>query len=267
MGGQLLQGRTFQVKGVPYAITDLLGDPALAAHFEGGSALTIYLAPGDYHRFHAPFALRLLEKHDCTGSVKSVSPSVEPPLAAMAENRKWGLVVEACGEKRALSVVGAVMVGGVSFAEKLLERHIKQIDELSSGPGAPENEHVDKERKIVERLGARGPMKYRDLVRTFSDQSTNSPTSWSWDFGDTETSTAQNPSHTYASAGVYTVTLTATNSCGSDDEIKTDYITVTEPSAFCDDFEDGDISDWTIISGSWSVAADDTKYLKESSKY
>jgi hypothetical protein len=65
----------------------------------------------------------------------------------------------------------AILETAVPFAEKLLERHIKQIDELSSGPGAPENEHVDKERKIVERLGARGPMKYRDLVRTFSDQS------------------------------------------------------------------------------------------------
>ncbi len=52
-------------------------------------------------------------------------------------------------------------------------------------------------------------------------------TSYSWDFGDTQTSTATNPSHTYTQAGTYTVTLTATNSCGSDDEVKIDYITVT----------------------------------------
>ena len=68
------------------------------------------------------------------------------------------------------------------------------------------------------------------LTVTFTDQSTNNPTSWSWDFGDGGTSTEQNPVHTYNSAGTYTVKLTATNDCGSDTETKVDYITVTEPS-------------------------------------
>ena len=64
---------------------------------------------------------------------------------------------------------------------------------------------------------------------TFTDQSTNDPTSWSWTFGDGGTSTAQNPTYTYTAAGVYTVTLTATNAYGSDAETKAGYITVTEP--------------------------------------
>ncbi len=68
------------------------------------------------------------------------------------------------------------------------------------------------------------------LTVNFTDQSTNSPTSWSWDFGDgVGTSTAQNPSYTYNAAGTYTVSLTATNAYGSDSETKLDYITVTEP--------------------------------------
>jgi len=65
------------------------------------------------------------------------------------------------------------------------------------------------------------------LAVSFTDSSTGSPTSWSWAFGDSSTSTAQNPSHTYNSAGNYTVSLTATNANGSDGETKTDYITVT----------------------------------------
>jgi PKD repeat protein len=53
------------------------------------------------------------------------------------------------------------------------------------------------------------------LVVQFTDTSTNGPTSWLWNFGDGTTSTAQNPSHTFTTAGSYQVTLTATNTQGS----------------------------------------------------
>ena len=66
------------------------------------------------------------------------------------------------------------------------------------------------------------------LLVSFTDQSTNNPTSWSWDFGDGGTSTEQNPQHEYANPGTYTVKLTASNDYGSDTNTKVDYITVTE---------------------------------------
>ena len=44
----------------------------------------------------------------------------------------------------------------------------------------------------------------------FTDQSMNA-SGWNWDFGDLNTSTSQNPSHTYTSIGSYTVTLIAEN--------------------------------------------------------
>ena len=65
------------------------------------------------------------------------------------------------------------------------------------------------------------------LAVQFTDLSTNAPTSWAWDFGDGGSSTAQNPSHTYNADGSYTVSLTATNGQGSDNETKVNYITVT----------------------------------------
>ncbi len=49
----------------------------------------------------------------------------------------------------------------------------------------------------------------------FSDQSSGNPTSWTWNFGDGGTSTAQNPTHTYSDPGRYDVTLTVSNSAGS----------------------------------------------------
>jgi uncharacterized repeat protein (TIGR01451 family) len=61
----------------------------------------------------------------------------------------------------------------------------------------------------------------------FTDDSTGSPTSWNWTFGDGGTSTAQNATHSYASAGTYNVTLTVSNACGNDTETKTNYITVS----------------------------------------
>jgi PKD repeat protein len=55
---------------------------------------------------------------------------------------------------------------------------------------------------------------------SFTDTSTNSPTSRSWTFGDGGTSSSQNPTHPYATAGTFNVTLTATNASGSDSETK-----------------------------------------------
>ena len=60
----------------------------------------------------------------------------------------------------------------------------------------------------------------------FFDESTNSPTTWSWDFGDGNTSTLENPTHTYLANGTYTVSLTTTNAFGSDNETKANYIIV-----------------------------------------
>ncbi len=68
------------------------------------------------------------------------------------------------------------------------------------------------------------------LTVTFSDASTNNPTTWSWNFGDGNSASTQNPVHEYADPGTYTVSLTVTNAFGSDTETKTDYITVSEPS-------------------------------------
>ena len=48
---------------------------------------------------------------------------------------------------------------------------------------------------------------------TFTDASTNAA-SWSWNFGDSQTSTEQNPVHTYAQEGTFDVTLTVTTTAG-----------------------------------------------------
>ena len=66
------------------------------------------------------------------------------------------------------------------------------------------------------------------LAVSFTDTSTGAPTTWAWDFGDGGTSTAQNPSHTFA-AGSYTVTLTASNAGGQSTAKQT--ITASAPTS------------------------------------
>jgi len=67
------------------------------------------------------------------------------------------------------------------------------------------------------------------LAVTFSDLSTGRVDSWAWDFGDGGTSSAQNLTHTYNTTGSYTVKLTVTGPGGTDENVKTNYITVSEP--------------------------------------
>jgi PKD repeat protein len=64
------------------------------------------------------------------------------------------------------------------------------------------------------------------LTVRFTDASTGAPTGWSWDFGDGNTSTGENPVHVYTEPGSYTVRLEASNSGGSNTETKSYYITV-----------------------------------------
>jgi len=70
-----------------------------------------------------------------------------------------------------------------------------------------------------------------NLTASFTDSSTDSDgtiTGWAWTFGDGGTSSAQNPSHTYGSAGTYSVTLTVTDNGGLTDSA-TQNVTVTAP--------------------------------------
>ncbi len=72
-----------------------------------------------------------------------------------------------------------------------------------------------------------------DLACTFTDTSADSDgsvTGWSWNFGDGATSNQQNPSHTFATGGSKTVTLTVTDNMGAASAIESQTFTVTAPS-------------------------------------
>ncbi|WP_410508553.1 PKD domain-containing protein [Methanosarcina hadiensis] len=62
---------------------------------------------------------------------------------------------------------------------------------------------------------------------SFTDMSTETPTSWYWNFGDGSYSLDQNPSHVYSKKGKYSVSLKVTNAAGSNTKIRAGYIIVT----------------------------------------
>ena len=71
----------------------------------------------------------------------------------------------------------------------------------------------------------------RPLTVQFTDRSTNSPTSWNWEYKTgsgswTSFSTSQNPSYSFPTVGTYDMRLTATNAGGSDIVTSTGYVSV-----------------------------------------
>ena len=69
------------------------------------------------------------------------------------------------------------------------------------------------------------------LSVTFTSTSSGNITGYSWNFGDGATGTAQNPSHSYGTAGAYTVSLSVTGPGGTNTSTKAGYINVSQPVA------------------------------------
>ncbi|MBS0432663.1 MAG: PKD domain-containing protein [Proteobacteria bacterium] len=102
------------------------------------------------------------------------------------------------------------------------------------------------------------------LTANFTDTSTDSGGtigSWSWTFGDGGTSTAQNPSHTYAAAGTYSVTETVTDSQDGKQSSKSAQVSVTSGGGGSSQllgnpgFETGTAAPWTMSSGTLCTSA------------
>ncbi len=127
--GRVEDGTLLQVKGREYRLAELIQDESLARAMEGGHYATFYLAPRDYHRFHAP----------CDGAVTRIVhvPGALWPVNAVglhgvdrlfARNERICAQVRLPGQGQphpalCMVAVGATLVGKIRLAFDDLASH------------------------------------------------------------------------------------------------------------------------------------------------
>jgi len=115
--GEVERGVMIQAKGRSYRLDELLGDTAPCARLEGGTYVTIYLSPRDYHRVHFPCDAEVTGCRHIPGRLYTVAPrATEVVDRLFARNERLTTLLR-CGERTAAVVmVGAVGVGRISVA-------------------------------------------------------------------------------------------------------------------------------------------------------
>ena len=72
--GAIADTELFQIKGAPYSLPDLLGDPSLVEAHRNGRFITLRLTSSMYHRFHAPHDCRIEQVTFISGDTWNVNP-------------------------------------------------------------------------------------------------------------------------------------------------------------------------------------------------
>jgi phosphatidylserine decarboxylase len=113
--GTIAGDRLVQAKGRHYRLTELLAAQPWASHFEGGSFVTIYLAPFNYHRVHMPLRGELQDTVYVPGrlfSVNAVTAQHVPRL--FARNERLLTLFDTAFGRVAVVLVGALNVGSMA---------------------------------------------------------------------------------------------------------------------------------------------------------
>lgn len=136
--GSISRGRLIQAKGMDYSLDDLLAGAAQPAVYEGGSYLTIYLSPRDYHRIHAPCAARVTGFAYVPGELWTVSPSgLRSVPGLFARNERLLTILSTSWGELLLIAVGAMVVGRIRVVYDDVTSNLKAARPYAGKPAKP----------------------------------------------------------------------------------------------------------------------------------
>jgi phosphatidylserine decarboxylase len=115
--GPIEGGHLYQAKGRPYTLTELLGETGEAVDaLEGGRYFTIYLAPHNYHRVHAPLDATLRRTRYIPGARFSVSRATAAAIPRLfCRNERVVCWFDTARGTMAVVFVGALNVSSISI--------------------------------------------------------------------------------------------------------------------------------------------------------
>jgi phosphatidylserine decarboxylase len=122
--GAIADTELFQVKGAPYALLDLLGDPALVERHRNGRFITLRLTSSMYHRFHAPCDARIEQVDFIHGDTWNVNPIALKRVEKLFCKNERAVIRTRLpgGEALTLVPVAAILVASIRlhFIDRLL---------------------------------------------------------------------------------------------------------------------------------------------------
>jgi phosphatidylserine decarboxylase len=119
--GRIDEGCTYQVKGRPYRVEELVGDEEEARRYIGGGGCVIYLSPRDYHRVHAPVDGRITHIRSMPGDYYPVNAiGMKHVKNLFAINRRVAIAIDTPPEsglgRVTCVMVAAIVVGRITVA-------------------------------------------------------------------------------------------------------------------------------------------------------
>jgi phosphatidylserine decarboxylase len=122
--GRIADTELFQVKGAPYSLLDLVGDPNVVEQHRNGSFVTLRLTSSMYHRFHAPYDAHIERVTLIHGDVWNVNPiALKRVERLFCKNERAVIRTQlATGEAVTLVPVAAILVASIRlhFLDRVL---------------------------------------------------------------------------------------------------------------------------------------------------
>jgi phosphatidylserine decarboxylase len=127
--GAIADTELFQIKGAPYSLLDLLGDPQLVDAHRNGRFVTLRLTSSMYHRFHAPHDCHIEQVTFISGDTWNVNPIALKRIEKLFCKNERAVIRTRLetGEALTLVPVAAILVASIRlhFLDVLLNAQTK----------------------------------------------------------------------------------------------------------------------------------------------